>query len=121
MLRLAKIVREQDFACDIVDSETLSDAELDYFQNEGFSWQEVEQAWNGQWYISGKCPAKPEEVILNELRSRREIECFSIINRGQFWYDLLTEEQKAELRVWYQNWLDVTDTKVIPTKPSWLD
>lgn len=48
MLRLAKIVREQDFACDIVDSETLSDAEINYFQNEGFSWQEVEQAWNGQ-------------------------------------------------------------------------
>lgn len=66
-------------------------------------------------------PEELEQIELDTLRQRRETECFSIINRGQFWYDLLTKEQKAELRVWYQNWLDVTDTKVIPTKPSWLD
>lgn len=55
------------------------------------------------------------------LQERRRRECFNIIdNRSQLWYNHLTEEQKSELETWYQQWLDVTETKVIPTKPEWL-
>lgn len=54
------------------------------------------------------------------LRLQRQEECFSIINRGQPWYNKLTIEQKSELDVWYDKWLNVTETKVIPDKPSWL-
>lgn len=57
---------------------------------------------------------------LRDLRKQREVECFSIINRGELWYDRLTEEQKSELGVWYQAWLDVTDTKAVPDRPAWL-
>lgn len=75
----------------------------------GFNWRYV----NGEW--------KLEELLSDEiLRSRREYECFIYINRGGPWYDLLTEQQKQELKEWYQAWLNVTDTKVIPVKPSWL-
>ena len=59
-------------------------------------------------------------IELNKLRQQREVECFPIINRGQLWYDTLTSEQRTELQEWYHAWLDVTETKVIPTKPSWL-
>ena len=58
--------------------------------------------------------------ILDVLRKQREIECFDIVNRGIVWYDTLTAEQKQELAEWYRAWLDVTETRVIPTKPSWL-
>lgn len=61
-----------------------------------------------------------EEEMLDQLRSQREVECFSFVNRGQLWYNSLTEEQLAELQIWYKAWLDVTETKIIPTKPSWL-
>ena len=54
------------------------------------------------------------------LRQLREEECYPYINRGELWYSRLTEEQKAEFNKWYQDWLDVTKTLVIPTKPSWL-
>lgn len=54
------------------------------------------------------------------LRYLREIHCFTIINRGELWYDTLTNDQIAELNVWYRAWLNVTETKVIPTKPTWL-
>ena len=75
----------------------------------GFNWRYV----NGEWIL--------EELLTDEiLRSRREYECFIYINRGGPWYDLLTETQKQELKDWYQAWLDVTTTKVIPEKPSWL-
>lgn len=61
-----------------------------------------------------------EEEMLNQLRYKREIECFPIINRGQLWYDTLTAEQYDELQVWYQAWLNVTETRIIPEKPSWI-
>ena len=63
---------------------------------------------------------KTEEMILMELRSLRQLECFSIINRGTLWYATLTEIQKQELQNWYQEWLDVTETRVVPEKPNWL-
>ncbi len=55
------------------------------------------------------------------LRLAREDQCFCIVNRGQVWYNTLTEEQKSELDEWYQAWLDVTETNVIPKKPVWLN
>lgn len=61
-----------------------------------------------------------DEKELAELRQRREEECFSVINRSALWYVRLTEEQKAALDVWYQKWLDVTETREVPTPPSWL-
>lgn len=61
------------------------------------------------------------EAEINELRRRRATECFSVVNRGAVWYERLTDEQRQELETWYQAWLDVTDTKVIPTNPIWLE
>lgn len=58
--------------------------------------------------------------IADELRFKREKACFPIINRGELWYSRLTADQKKELDAWYQAWLDVTGTKVIPEKPEWL-
>lgn len=60
------------------------------------------------------------EINVNNLRERRETECFHYINRGELWYKHLTEEQIAELDTWYEAWLDVTETMVVPDKPSWL-
>lgn len=58
---------------------------------------------------------------IEKLRERRERECFSVVNRGVLWYDRLTKAQINELYEWYQNWLDVTITGVIPARPIWLD
>ena len=57
---------------------------------------------------------------LENLRNQREVECFNIINRGQLWYNMLSEEQVNELNTWYKKWLDVTKTLEIPNKPKWL-
>lgn len=61
------------------------------------------------------------DVLKDALRNARERECFPVVNRGQVWYNMLTEEQRDELTRWYLAWLDVTETKVIPIKPGWLD
>lgn len=62
----------------------------------------------------------PRETAKIALRNIREIECYPYINRGELWYSTLTELQKAELQVWYTQWLNVTDTFIKPTKPTWL-
>lgn len=62
-----------------------------------------------------------EQEELLKLRRLRSIECFPIINRGKLWYNCLTHTQRAELKNWYFSWLDVTETRVIPKKPEWLD
>ena len=59
--------------------------------------------------------------ILQILRRLRSNKVFPIINRSNFWYDSLTQQQKDELQVWYKKWLDVTDTLEVPNKPTWLE
>lgn len=61
------------------------------------------------------------EIENKMLRKQREEVCFPYVNRGVLWYVKLNDEQKAELTEWYESWLDVTETKVIPEKPKWLD
>ena len=60
------------------------------------------------------------ETAKSAYRQRRQAECFSVINRGRLWYDVLTEEQLSELQSWYRAWLDGTNTQTIPEKPEWL-
>ena len=61
-----------------------------------------------------------KEDEADEIRRRREKECFSVINRGQLWYDHLTEKQRSELDAWYKAWLYATETGAVPDKPEWL-
>ena len=69
---------------------------------------------------SVKQSEKEQEEKLNQLRLRRSVECFPVVNRGKLWYDNLTNEQLSELDSWYTSWLDVTKTEMIPVKPTWL-
>lgn len=57
-----------------------------------------------------------------DLRNKREEVCFSVVNRGDIWYDkyVNTDERKQEFEDWYQAWLDVTDTLVEPETPAWI-
>lgn len=61
-----------------------------------------------------------EEQIKANIRANREEKCFPIINRGQLWYDMLTEAQHNELAVWYKAWLDATETMVEPNDLDWV-
>jgi hypothetical protein len=82
----------------------------------------------GSYYLSEgkliKSDNKQKEIEharqLFDLRVQRAKVCFPYINRGYLWYSKLTNAQKDELNVWYQAWLDVTDTQVVPETPAWL-
>ena len=90
----------------------------EYVMKNNYMIEEIEpNSFNERQFRIAECPRLPEIV---KLRHMRERECFSLLSKSAFWYEALTEEQRNELRVWYKAWLDVTETKVIPEKPSWL-
>lgn len=62
-------------------------------------------------------------IVINKdiIRKRRAAECFPIVNRGTLWYNCLTIEQRSELNSWYHNWLNATETGIIPKRPVWLN
>lgn len=59
--------------------------------------------------------------LIERLRKRRIEECFAVINRGRLWYNRLSVEQYTELELWYDAWLNVTETLEIPAAPTWLN
>lgn len=58
--------------------------------------------------------------LVNEIRQKRELECFSVIDRSQLWYNNLTNKQLEQLNTWYKAWLKASETQIIPAKPDWL-
>ena len=40
-----------------------------FYQKIGMQEMEVEQAWNGAWYVKGYAPAKPQELIIAEQKA----------------------------------------------------
>lgn len=88
---------------------------------------EIPQDWKYCFYIDNKIVLDEElkmssmlEEIKNNIREHRNLKCFPIINRGQLWYDSLSEMQIEELRVWYQAWLDAPSTLEEPAMPDWI-
>ena len=71
-------------------------------------------------YDPAEYEAYQTEELKTEYRQRREKECFSVINRGQLWYEGVSLSQLIELRAWYKAWLNVTETMVVPETPAWL-
>lgn len=77
------------------------------------------EAWDEYEDIQVYHPYTDEEYK-DYLRRERERICFPVINRGAAWYARLTDEQKEELQVWYQAWLDAPETGIKPKTPAWV-
>lgn len=85
-------------------------------------WWKTHRQYDVNEYEDGVEIAKRDtEIVADDIRERRKYECFPIINRGQLWYNKLTEAQKSELDAWYQAWLDAPQTLTEPPFPAWLD
>lgn len=104
---------------DLIDGIELPDPEdIAHFEEHFAAYQVRDGAAT---FDSAQNEALQTEAQKNEFRLRREKECFSIINRGQLWYEGVSITQLLELRQWYKAWLNVTETMVVPEKPSWLE
>ncbi len=67
MLKYAKITNEETKQCEIgIGTNT------DFYKSIGMTEMEVEQAYNGNWYVKGYAPSKPMEVLAQEKRAERD-------------------------------------------------
>lgn len=62
MIMYAKIVNEQTKQCDVGFG-----TDDKYYQSLGMSKQDVEQGFDGSWYIKGYAPAKPEPTTQEKV------------------------------------------------------
>lgn len=61
----AKIVNEETKQCDVGIGTNVK-----FYESIGMTEMDVEQAWNGQWYVAGYAPAKPEPTEYEKAQAR---------------------------------------------------
>ncbi len=61
-----------------------------------------------------------KQIQAQHLRAKRQVYCFDVVNRGQVWYETLSQVHRDELQAWYQAWLDAPQTLKEPSPLTWL-
>ena len=62
MLKYAKVVNNETKICNVGLG-----TNIEYYIQIGMTEQDVEQAWNGQWYLVGYAPIKPTPTLKEQL------------------------------------------------------
>ena len=92
MRKYAKITNEETKACEVGTGTNTK-----FYQSIGMSEMEVEQAYDGQWYLEGYVPEKPQEVKEQEVRTVRNSYLVKYVDPKQLvlvWNSLTEDEQK---------------------------
>jgi len=92
MLKYAKIINEETKACEVgLGTNT------DFYSSIGMTEMEVEQAYDGGWYLKGYAPEKSQEVKEDEVRAVRNQYLETYVDPKQLvmvWNSLTAEEQE---------------------------
>lgn len=67
MKKYAKVTNKETKACEVGLG-----TNIDFYQSIGMTEMDVEQAYNGQWYVKGYAPAEPETEIQIRVREIRD-------------------------------------------------
>lgn len=107
MLKYAKIINEITKECSIGLGSNVK-----FYQSIGMTLIDVEQAYNGQWYLTGYAPQEPVEDLQKEVRAVRNNYLakydFTQLSDAPF-----TEEEKQKYADYRQYLRDYTN------QPNW--
>ena len=95
MKKYAKIINEETKACEVGIGTNAK-----FYQSIGMTEQEVEQAYDGGWYVKGYAPQKPQEVKEREVRAVREQYFDDYVDWYQskpLLWEEMSEEEKEEI------------------------
>ena len=62
MIKYAKVINEETKSCSVGLGTNSA-----YYESIGMKPMDVEQAYNGDWYLAGYCPQKPEPTLEEQL------------------------------------------------------
>lgn len=93
MKKYAKIINQETQECSVgIGSNT------DFYESIGMEEKEVEQAYNGKWYIEGYAPEKPEATYAEKrlaeypvLSDQLDMIYWDKVNGTNFWQEKITE------------------------------
>lgn len=92
MLKYAKVINEETKACEVGLGTNTA-----FYSSIGMTEMEVEQAYDGGWYLKGYAPEKPQEVKEQEVRAVRNSYLETYVDPKQLvmvWNSLTAEEQE---------------------------
>ncbi len=108
MLKYAKIINEETKECSVGIG-----TNAEFYQSIGMIEQDVEQGYNGSWYISGYAPDKPIELQTAEKRAERDV-----ILQSTDIYMLpdypITEEEREAYKQYRQYLRDLPSDEAFP-------
>ena len=99
MLKYAKVTNEQTKEC-MVGLGT----NIEFFKSMGMTEQDVEEAYNGSWFLKGYAPKKPNNVQIQELEKQIEELNTKMLRDIIILNDENTSEQeKAQAQTYFNN------------------
>jgi hypothetical protein len=99
MKKYAKVTNEKTKEC-MVGLGT----NIEFFKSMGMTEQDVEEAYNGSWYLKGYAPQKPNTLIISELEKQIEelntkmLRDIIILNDAT-----ATEQEKEQAQTYFNN------------------
>lgn len=63
--KYAKIINEDTKQCDVGTG-----SNIEFYKSIGMKEMDVEQAWNGSWYLKGYAPKKPEPTTEEQVQAK---------------------------------------------------
>lgn len=109
MRKYAKITNEETKACEVgIGTNTK------FYQSIGMAEMEVEQDYDGCWYLQGYAPQKPQEIKEQEVRAVRNSYLKKYIDdraKSPFMWDEVSDEEKEILREYRKYLMDYPETE----------
>lgn len=99
----AKIINEETKQCEVGFG-----TNTEFYKSIGMTEQEVEQAWNGSWYLQGYAPEKPQEEKEKEVRAVRN-QYLSDTDKYMIVDFPISDEEREEYKGYRQYLRDYTD------------
>ena len=102
MIKYAQIINEQTKQCEVGMG-----TNAEFYRSVGMTEMEVEQAYDGAWYVKGYAPEKPAEIMQQEIRLVRnrylqETDKYMIVDYP------LTEEERQKVKAYREYLRDYT-------------
>lgn len=83
MKKYAKVINEETKACDVGLG-----TNINFYKSLGMKEMEVEESYNGDWYVLGYAPQKPEEIIkyeeIEKLKKQLDETDYKIIKCSEY-------------------------------------
>lgn len=90
MIRYAMITDEKSKVCAVGIG-----TDIEYYKSIGMTEMDVEQCYDGNWYVAGYAPVKPQELIETELQKQYTRLIQSILDKEAYALGYTGEDEKV--------------------------